>query len=95
MNRLINSRYGLLIFSLLSGIAYFTLVMILISQIKYSYLLGIFFCPAVVCGAAVCIIKSVKSFVDNAQIEKARRIVGIHTALIIFSIIFAIVLALA
>ena len=69
--------------------------MILISQIKYSYLLGIFFCPAVVCGAAVCIIKSVKSFVDNAQIEKARRIVGIHTALIIFSIIFAIVLALA
>lgn len=90
MNRLINSRYGLLVFSLLSGFAYFTLVMILISQVKYSYLLGIFFCPAVVCGAAACIIKSVKAFVDNEQIDRAKRIVGIHTALIVFAIVFAI-----
>ena len=87
MNKIINSKYGLLIFSLLSGLGYFTLIMVLLAEIKYSYLLGIFFFPAIVCGAAVCIYKSVKTLVEAEEYNKIKRIFVIHSALIVFSLI--------
>lgn len=95
MNKILESKYGLLIFSLLSGAAYFVLVMMLISNINYSYLLGIFFFPAVICGAALCVFKSVKNFIENEEIEKAKRIITIHIAVITVAVINTIIWIIA
>lgn len=87
MKKILNSKYGLLIFSLICGLAYFCLVMLLISQIKYSYLLGIFFFPAIICGAAVCIFKTVRNLLESNETRKIKNIFAIHYALIVFTVI--------
>lgn len=91
MKKIIESKYGLLIFSLLSGLAYFILIMQLISETKYSYLLGIFFFPTVICGAALCIIKSVRAFIENEEFDKAKKLLILHVFVIIFALIYGLV----
>ncbi len=88
MNKILNSKYGLLIFSLTSGIAYFILIMMLISQINYSYLLGFFFFPAVVCGIALCLYKSIKNLEELEELRKVRSLMLLHIFVIILAIIF-------
>lgn len=90
MKKILDKKYGLLVFSLLSGFAYFTLIMILISEVQFSYLLGIFFFPTVVCGAALCLVKSIKLMLENQEEKKAYRIMKLHIALIIFACFFGI-----
>ena len=90
MKKILDSKYGLLIFSLLSGLGYFTLIMLLLADISYSYLLGIFFFPAVICGAALCIYKTVSSLAENNEYGKIKRIFVIHSALIVFAAICAV-----
>ncbi len=85
MKNIIESKYGLLIFSLLSGLAYFILVMFLISEVKYSYLLGIFFFPTIICGAAICIIKTVRNFIEYEEYKRAERILKVHIFVIAFA----------
>lgn len=88
MNKIFKSRYGLLIFSLLSGLGYFALAMSLISGIKYSGLLGLFFMPAIVCGAALCIFKTVKNLMESEQMKKVRAVFIFHMFLIVFAMVF-------
>ena len=73
MDKILNSKYGLLVFSLLSGVGYFLLIMCLISQTPYSSLLGLFFFPTVVCGAALCIFKAVRNNQKYNDMTKIRR----------------------
>ena len=87
MKKIIESKYGLLIFSLLSGLSYFALIMILISGVNFSYLLGIFFFPAIVCGAALCIFKTVKNCIEDGRESAAKRMISINIAVIIFALI--------
>ncbi len=89
MDKILNTKYGGLIFSLLSGLGYFFLVMALISETKYSYLLGIFFFPTIVCGAAVCILKTIKAWQEEGKFENIRRLMYIHVVLFVFSAIYA------
>ena len=91
MEKLLRSRYGLFIFSLISGFAYFALIMILISKVKYFYLLGIFSFPAISCGSALVIIKNIRALEQVGQFDKIRRLVTLHIILIIFTIIYLIV----
>lgn len=88
MNKILNSKYGLLIFSLISGIAYFILIMMLISQMNYSYLLGIFFFPAVVCGIALCLYKSIRNLQNLQEWGKIRLLILLHILVIALSIAF-------
>ncbi len=90
MNKLLNSKYGTLIFSLLSGLGYFFLVMALISETKYYYLLGFFFFPTIVCGAALCIFKTIKIWHEQEKYSSIHRLIYIHIILFVFSIIYAI-----
>ena len=90
MKKILNSKYGLLIFSIMSGLGYFILIMFLLSNINYSYLLGIFFFPAIICGVALCIYKTVTSLAENNEYGKIKRIFIIHSALIVFSVICAV-----
>lgn len=89
MKKILDSKYGLLIFSLVSGMGYFVLLLLLLANVKYSYLLGIFFCPAVVCGSALCIVKYVKALLEQEEYGKIKRIFVIHSALIVFAVIIA------
>ncbi len=91
MKKIIESKYGLTVFSLISGIGYFVLLLLLLANVKYSYLLGIFFCPAIVCGSALCIIKYVRALQEKEEYEKIKRILIIHSALIVFAVIISAV----
>ena len=87
MDKILKSKYGLLIFSLLSGLAYFILIMMLISKISYSYLLAFFFFPAIVCGGALCLFKTIRNMEEAEEFTKIKSLMAIH--------IFVFILALA
>lgn len=95
MKKFLSSKYGLLIFSLISGIAYFILIMMLISKINYSYLLGIFFFPAVVCGIALCLYKSIKNLEQIQAWSKIRSLMLLHVFVVMLSIIFLVIYLLS
>ena len=88
MKRILESKYGLLIFSLASGVSYFVLIMMLISNVPYSYLLGIFFFPTVICGAALCLFKTIKNMQENDEYRKIRYLIVIHICVIILAVLF-------
>ena len=88
MKKIIESKYGLLIFSLISGLAYFILIIMLISKINYSYLLGIFFFPAVVCGAALCLFKSIKGLEEAQEYGKIKALMILHIFVILWAAAF-------
>ena len=95
MDKILKSKYGLLIFSLISGLAYFILIMMLISKINYSYLLGFFFFPAVVCGAALCLYKSIKGMEEAEEYKKIKSMIMIHYFVILLALVFIIVALLS
>ncbi len=90
MDKIIKSKYGLLIFSLISGFAYFILIMMLISKISYSYLLGFFFFPAIICGAALCLYKSIKGMEQAEEYKKIKSMIMIHCFVILLALFVAI-----
>ena len=90
MNRILKSNYSLLAFSLVSGVGYFLLVMILISDVRYSYLLGLFFLPTIVCGAALCLYKTIKTWLECEEYSRIYKLITIHFILIVFSAVFAV-----
>lgn len=89
MDKIIKSKYGLFVFSLISGLAYFILIMMLISKIRYSHLLGLFFFPAIVCGAALCLYKSIKGMVERQENIKIKSMIVLHIFVIILAVAYA------
>ena len=85
MKKIIESKYGLLIFSLVSGLAYFILIMMLISKIDYSYLLGIFFFPTVICGAALCLYKSIRGLENAQEYGRIKALMILHIIVILLA----------
>lgn len=85
MKRLFETKYGGLCFSLLSGLAYFAVVMnfVLESTGKKGILLGIFFFPAIVCGAAYVILKSIKQLQEREEYTKITVIFVCHVILML------------
>lgn len=94
MNKIIESKYGLLTFSLLSGLSYFILIMLLIGEINFSYLLGIFFFPVIVCGTALCLMKTINAFIENDDYPRVKKIINLHIALMAFALVCLIVLVI-
>lgn len=88
MEKFLKSKYGLLIFSLGCGVAYFILVMMLIANIRYSYLLGIFFFPTVICGAALCIYKTIKNMQEASEIGRIKSLIILHIFVILLAVSF-------
>ena len=88
MKKILESKYGLFIFSLISGFAYFALIMMLLAQVKYSYLLGLFFLPAVVCGCALCLYKTIKSMEESGEVSKIKSLIIIHYFVILLALLF-------
>lgn len=90
--QLMQSTKGLLVFTLLSGCAYFITVLkfILSHTNAGGGLLGFFFFPAIVCGAALVLIKVIKQCFENGNENAVVNIFLIHVVFILISIVFLI-----
>lgn len=84
VKKLLESKYGLLIFSLLSGVGYFSVIYtaLLADTSEYAYLLAFFFFPAIVCGAALCIFKTVRSMREAENFFGIKCVAAAHCILI-------------
>lgn len=89
---LMQSTAGLLIFALLSGFAYYSIILkfILSHTSAGGGLLGFFFLPAIICGAALIIIKLVKQSFENERENSVITLFWIHVVLIAMGIVFLI-----
>ncbi|MBQ8300406.1 MAG: hypothetical protein IJX57_00335 [Clostridia bacterium] len=89
---LLQNAWGLLIFALLSGCAYYVAVLkfIIAHTSAGGGLLGFFFFPAIIAGAALVIVKLVKQCIENGQENKALAIFYIHAVFILIGIVFLI-----
>lgn len=87
--KIFETKYGGLIFSLLSGCAYFIIVLDLILKSTPSGgLLGFFFFPAIICGAGIVLLKTIKKLQAEEQMQRINIIVYTHIILMLISIVF-------
>ena len=91
MKKIFDSKFGGLIFSLLSGCAYFIIILnfLLLSGPKNG-LIAFFFSPAIICGFALVLFKNIKQLLENDESKKANVIGTIHIILILMSIVFLV-----
>lgn len=89
MKKLFKTKYGDLIFSLFSGLAYFGVIMnfVLESVGKKGILLAFFFFPAIVCGAGVVLLKSIRRLTEKEDFSKIRMIFVLHVLLAVISVV--------
>ncbi len=88
---LLKNTWGLLVFALLSGAAYYVIVLKFILSHTQSggSLLGFFFLPAIICGAALVLIKVIKQRFEGGRDGSVCVLFFMHAALILLSVIFA------
>lgn len=94
-NKIINllkNTAALLVFSLLSGLAYYVVILkfILLHTSVGGGLLGFFFLPAIVCGAALVLIKLIKQCMENGNDKAVSIIFWLHVFFWIISAVFAV-----
>lgn len=91
IGKIFGTKYGGLIFSLISGTAYFIIILSLIlKNTARGGLLAFFFSPAIIAGAALIIIKTVKGLLEAEKFRAVNLFLYMHTALIAVSIVFLI-----
>ena len=90
IGKIVESRAGELIFSLISGLAYFIVVAGFVIKNTQSggALLSFFFFPAIVCGAALILIKTIRQLKEDERFEKINMLVYPHILLFVISIVF-------
>lgn len=94
-NKIINllqNTWGLLVFALLSGGAYYVVVLkfILSHTESGGGLLGFFFLPAIICGAGLVLIKVIKQCMENSRNSAIIALFWIHVVFMLLSIVFLI-----
>ena len=90
--QLLQSTAGMLIFALLSGCAYYIVVLkfILSHTSVGGGLLGFFFLPAIIFGAALVLIKIIKQCMENGNCNAVNLIFWLHIVFIIISAVFLV-----
>jgi len=84
-------KYMPFIFSLLCGIAYFLFIYQMIAPINGAGLISFFFCPAVVCGVALCILKLINRTIEEENKKTLNFIVIMHIIVIITAALSTVV----
>ena len=81
---LLKNTWGLLIFALVAGCAYYAVVLkfILAHTSAGGGLLGFFFAPLIICGAALVLVKIIKQCFENETENKAVVIFWAHVLFI-------------
>ena len=92
IGKIVNTRTGELIFSLLAGCAYFIIIMgfIVNNTQTGGVMLSMFFMPAIVCGAAIFIIKTIRKLKDEESLGKINTLIYSHIFLLAISLAFLI-----
>ena len=92
IGKIFKTKYGGLAFSLLAGAAYFVIILdFILKHTSYGgALLGFFFSPAIIAGAALIIIKTVKRLEEEEAFAKINLFLYLHMALMILGIVFLI-----
>lgn len=95
MNKLItwiSKPYANLVFSLLSGLAYFFIVLKFVIGYTSSggLMLGFFFCPAIICGMALILTKAIRAWLEQEKYNSVIWLVIAHIVLFLIGIVFFI-----
>lgn len=91
IEKIFGTKYGGLIFSLLSGLAYFIVILSFIMTTgPRAGLLGFFFAPAIICGIALVLFKMIRQFLENEEFQKANIVGILHVILMAISVVFLI-----
>ncbi len=92
ITKLLKNTWGLLIFALLSGCAYYAVILkFILSNTKLGGgLLGLFLLPLIICGAALVLIKLIKQCFENGREGSAVFIFWIHILFMIIGAVFAV-----
>lgn len=90
--QLLQSTVGMLTFALLSGCAYYIVVLkfILLHTSAGGGLLGFFFLPAIIFGAALVLIKVIKQCMGTGNYNAVNIIFWLHILFIIMSAVFLV-----
>lgn len=87
-----NKKYMMLIFSIIGGLGYFLIVngLILTSTKFGGEFLSFLFCPAIICGAALYILKTVKRFIEEENPKGMIFIVISHLVILAAGVLITI-----
>ena len=90
IDKLFASSIGLLAFSVISGLGYFSFILSIIMKFSKngSPLIGFFFAPAIICGLALFIVKTVKNNIEGEAYAKNHILFYFHLLVILIGIIF-------
>lgn len=85
-----------LVFSLICGIAYFIIAYSFIGQATKAGggFLAFLFCPAIICGMALVIIKSIRRFIEEENKKAVNFLFIVHIIIITASVLTAIMMIL-
>ncbi len=88
--KILKNTWGLLVFALLSGAAYYAAVLkfILANTEVGGSLLAFFLFPCIVCGAALILIKTVRQCLESEREGAAAAIFLLHVLFIMIGIVF-------
>lgn len=92
VKKLLTNTWSLLVFALIAGCAYYAVILrfILDHTARGGNLLGFFFMPLIICGAALVIIKTIKKCFEDDKDNKAFVIFWAH---VVFIIVAAVIFA--
>lgn len=95
--KILRNTWGLLIFALVSGLAYFSVVyrFILVHTETGGQLLGMFLLPLIVCGAALVLVRLIKQCLSDGREGTAVTIFSLHVFFIIVAAVTAAAILLA
>ena len=88
---ILNTTAGQLIFALLSGLGYFMIMGGWIMDFSNGqWLMLLYLAPIIICGAALVIVKLMKSARENENKGTILKIFWLHVAVILIGIVFVI-----
>ncbi len=92
IKNILRKSYIALIFSLMCGLAYFGIVcnFIHMNTSNGSMLLGFFFFPAIICGAALIVLKAIRIYIEQENDKKLNILVIMHLFIMILSVLMVI-----
>jgi len=90
IGKIFEKKYCGLIFALVSGLAYFFIILdyIIKTTKNGALLLGSFFFPTIVAGAALIILKTINRLNDEENYRAINIIIYLHILLILLSFVF-------
>lgn len=89
ITELLNKRSNAFIFSLVSGAAYFVLVLRLFAMyMANSWLIVAFFSPLIICGIALVLLKSILRWQEEENYRSIKMVFWIHAAVFVMALVF-------